>query len=140
MFDLMPMNHRMPMYFRPMHEFDEFFEDSCKGMMKPFSTDIVDAGDSYELHSELPGFAKEDIKISIDKDMLTISAERKHEENEEKPNFVKKERFYGTYSRSFDLTGIDADKIEASYTDGILMLKLPKLPEELPISKTVEIK
>lgn len=140
MFELMPMNRRMPMYYRPMREFDEFFEDAYKGMMKGFSTDIVDVGDAFELHSELPGFAKEDIKISIDNDMLTISAERKHEENEEKPNFVKKERFYGTYSRSFDLTGIDADKIEASYTDGVLCLKLPKQPEELPVSKTIEIR
>lgn len=139
MFDLMPMNRRMPMTFRPLYDFDEFFEDTCKGMMKAFSTDIVDAGDAFELHSELPGFSKEDIKINVKNDLLTISAERKHEDKEEKPNFVKKERYYGTYSRSFDLAGIDADKIEASYTDGVLKLKLPKLQEELPTSRTIEI-
>lgn len=107
--------------------------------MNAFSTDIVDAGDFVELRAELPGFKKEDIKISVENDLLTISGERKQEESEEKPHFIRQERFYGSFSRSFDLTGIDVEKISAAYTDGILSLKLPKLPEKLPASKQIQI-
>ena len=90
----------------------------------------------------MPGFNKDDIKIDIENDCLTISAERKLETNDEdkKKNFVKRERFYGSYSRSFDVTGIDVDHIEASYTDGVLTLNMPKKKEEIPASRRLEIK
>lgn len=139
MFELMPMNHRMPM-MNPMRDFEEFFPRDCGRMMSAFNTDVIDNGDSFAICSELPGFKKEDIKISVDNDLLTISAERKSEENEEKPNFVRRERFYGSYSRSFDLTGIDVEGIEAEYTDGVLNLKLPKMKEEVPAARQIEIK
>ena len=135
----MPFDHRMPMY-RPMRDWDELFNGACSKMMNPFSTDIADNGDSFKLDAELPGFSKEDISIKVENDLLTISAEQHHEESEEKPNFIKKERYCGSYSRSFDLTGIDAEKIEASYNNGILSVTLPKLPEDIPVSKQIEIK
>ena len=53
---------------------------------------------------------------------------------------LKRERFYGSYSRSFDVTGIDVDHIEASYTDGVLTLNMPKKKEEIPASRRLEIK
>ena len=139
MFELMPRSYRMPMPYRPMREFDEFFEPA-REMMKAFSTDIIDNGDGFTLNAELPGFKKEDIKINIEKDLLTISAERKSEEKEDEPNYVRKERFYGSYSRCFDLKGIDTDKIEASYNDGVLSLVLPKKAEEVPSARSIEIK
>ena len=138
MFELMPMTRRMPIY-RPAHEFDDFFPGMSKAMMNAFNTDIIDTGDAFELNAELPGFKKEDIKISVEKDFLTISAERKQEENEEKPNFVKRERFYGSYSRSFDLSGINTEAISAAYNNGVLTLILPKIKEEAPASRQIEI-
>ena len=141
MFELIPFDrpfHRAPAY-DPFRELDDFIASQSK-TVNAFRTDVIDNGDAFVLNAELPGFRKEDIKLDVENDCLTISAERKIEENETKTNFVKRERFYGSFSRSFDLTGIDTDKIEASYTDGVLSLVLPKEIEEIPAARTITIK
>ena len=101
---------------------------------------MTDTGDACKLEAELPGFKKEDIKIDVENDCLTISAERKLDNSENKHNFVKRERFYGSYSRSFDVSGINVDGIEAAYTDGVLSLVMPKKVETVPASRRLEIK
>ena len=141
MFELIPFDrrmHRMSNY-DPFREMDEFFNNNTRNIANPFATDVIDNGDSFELNAELPGFKKEDINLSIENDCLTISAERKLNKEEKVPNFIKRERFYGSYSRSFDLTGIDVDKITAAYVDGVLKLTLPKEAEEVPVSRSIEI-
>ena len=145
MFELIPIdrrNHRVTTY-DPFRAFDEmeraFFGDSQQPSVLSFRTDVKDTGDAYKLEAELPGFKKEDIKIDIEDDCLTISAERSLNKDEEKPNFIKRERFYGSYSRSFDVSGIDVDKISAAYTDGVLTLDLPKKVETAPASRRLEI-
>ena len=104
-----------------------------------FRTDVTDEGDHYLLETDLPGFDKKDITLDIQDDTLTIRAERKSNYEEKKDKFVRMERSYGSYQRSFDLTGIDADKIKAKYKDGVLRLTLPKLEEVLPNSRRLEI-
>ena len=144
MFELIPFDHHMRRIsafdpFRAMDDMERsFFGDG--DMTSAFRTDVSDTGDAYLLEAELPGFRKEDIHIDLEDDCLTISAEHSHEENEEKPNFIKRERYYGSYSRSFDVSGIDQDRIEASYTDGILSLNLPKHEETVPPTRRLEIK
>lgn len=141
MFELIPFDrrmHRMSNY-DPFREMDEFFNNNTRNVANPFATDVIDNGDSFELNAELPGFKKEDINLSIENDCLTISAERKLNKEEKVPNFIKRERFYGSYSRSFDLTGIDVDKISAAYVDGVLKLTLPKEAEEVPVSRSIKI-
>ena len=146
MFELIPFDRRNHSVsaFDPFRAFDDmersFFRDMPS--IASFRTDVTDTGDAYKLEAELPGFNKDDIKIDIENDCLTISAERKLETNDDdkKKNFVKRERFYGSYSRSFDVTGIDVDHIEASYTDGVLTLNMPKKKEEIPASRRLEIK
>ena len=141
MFELIPFDrrmHRMSNY-DPFREMDEFFNNTTRNVTNPFATDVIDNGDSFELNAELPGFKKEDINLSIENDCLTISAERKLNKEEKVPNFIKRERFYGSYSRSFDLTGIDVDKISAAYVDGVLKLTLPKETEEVPVSRSIKI-
>ena len=133
-----PRMHRCAPY--PFRGMDEFFAPAERRMPAAFSVDVLDEGGSYRLNAELPGFAKEDISVSVQDDRLTISAERKSEEQEEKPNYVKHERFYGSFRRSFDLNGIDADAIEAEYKDGVLSLVLPKLPDETPAPRSIEIR
>ena len=145
MFELIPFdrrNHRVSVYdpFRAFDEMERAFFGSQQPSVYSFRTDVTDTGDSYKLEAELPGFKKEDIKIDIENDCLTISAERHEHKGEEKPNFVKRERVYGSYSRSFDVSGIDADKISAAYADGILTLELPKKVETAPASRRLEIK
>ena len=145
MFELIPFDRtiRHMASFDPFREMDNmersFFGNT--NLVSAFRTDVSDTGDAYKLEAELPGFNKDDIKIDIENDCLTISAERKLETNEDdkKKNFVKRERFYGSYSRSFDVTGIDVDHIEASYTDGVLTLTLPKRPELVPDNRSIAI-
>ena len=141
MFELIPFDRRMHRVsnYDPFREMDEFFNNTTRNVTNPFATDVIDNGDSFELNAELPGFKKEDINLSIENDCLTISAERKLNKEEKVPNFIKRERFYGSYSRSFDLTGIDVDKISAAYVDGVLKLTLPKEAEEVPVSRSIKI-
>ena len=144
MFELIPFGgHRVSAY-DPFRAFDEmersFFGESRSNALSAFRTDVVDTGDAYKLDAELPGFKKEDIKIDVENDVLTISAERKLDNDESKPNFVKRERFYGSYSRSFDVSGIEVDQIEAAYNDGVLTLTMPKKVETAPASRRLEIK
>lgn len=106
-----------------------------------FRCDIKDEGKSYKLEAELPGFQKEDISIDLHDDCLTISARHNSEtENKDDQNhYLRRERRFGSYSRSFDITGIDRDKISASYRDGILTLDLPKASELPPEKRRIQI-
>ncbi|MBR2283857.1 MAG: Hsp20/alpha crystallin family protein [Ruminococcus sp.] len=109
-------------------------------------TDIKDCGDKYVMESELPGFEKEDIKLDINGSYLVISAEHKAESgNEDKAEdgsvkYIRRERTYGSYKRSFDISDVDADAISAEYKNGILSIELPKKKPEAPTAKRLEIK
>ena len=144
MFELIPFGgHRVSVY-DPFRAFDEmersFFGGGAHPALTSFRTDVTDTGDAFVLDAELPGFKKEDIKIDIENDCLTISAERKVDEEEKKKNFIKRERFYGSYSRSFDVSGVNVDEIQAEYTDGVLKLTMPKKVETVPPTRRLEIK
>ena len=125
--------------FRMLDEMDRRFMNAAPSV-STFRTDVIDTGDTFKLESELPGFKKEDIKIDIENDCLTISAERKADNKEEKDSYVKRERYYGSFSRSFDVSGINVDGIEAAYKDGVLTVTLPKKAAEIPASRRLEIK
>lgn len=147
MFEIIPFDRhiRHLAAMDPFREFDEIersFFGNQKNLISAFRTDVVDTGDAYQLEAELPGFAKEDIKIDVENDVLTVSAEHKSEtkEENEKKNFVKRERFYGSYTRSFDVSGINVDGIEAKYENGVLTLTMPKKAAEIPASRRLEIK
>jgi HSP20 family protein len=104
-----------------------------------FKTDITDEGDHFELKADLPGFKKEDIHLNLEGDTLTINAERHSEHEEKKEKYVRCERSYGSYSRSFDVSGIDAAQIKAYYDGGVLDLKMPKKAASIPDTKQIEI-
>ncbi len=150
MFELRPYTRRNTVsYYNPFREMEEFekkffsdpFFTSGNDSLAEFKTDIKDDGDSYLLEADLPGFAKEDIKLDIDGDCLTISAERhsEHEEKDKKGKYVRCERSYGSYSRSFDVSGINTDEIKAKYDNGVLKLTMPKKEKVLPASRRLEI-
>lgn len=142
MFDLMPFGRRtrdLAGYFDDMEK--SFFGDNLGGVFS-CRTDVLDKGDHYELDAELPGFKKEDIRLDVENGYLTISAQHgeEHEEKDEK-NYIRRERTYGSFRRSFDLSGVAEDGITAEYTDGVLKLTLPKKeaqPE--PAAKRIEIR
>lgn len=140
MFDLVPFDNRSGSIF---DYFDQVMNNGFFGGLDadcaPCRTDILDQGDKFVLKADMPGFRKEDIKIGIDGDMLTVSAERKEEASDSKKNFVRRERKYGSLSRSFDVQGIDTGKINASYQDGVLTLDLPKFVETKPSTRKIEV-
>ena len=146
MFELIPFDRRgsRVSVYDPFRMFDDmersFFGNGGHTALSAFRTDVTDTGDAFVLDAELPGFKKEDIKIDVENDCLTISAERKVDEEEKKKNFIKRERFYGSYSRSFDVSGVNVDGIEAEYTDGVLKLTMPKKVETVPPTRRLEIK
>jgi HSP20 family protein len=123
--------------------FRDFFRDwPDTNKVSLFKTDVTDADDKYVLEAELPGMDKENIKIDLDGDYLTIQAERSSDEKtEEKGKFIRRERYYGSYQRSFDVSGVDVENINAEYKDGILKVELPKKALEPPKAmKAIEVK
>ena len=115
--------------------FDRMFDDAFKNFwgsnelatFDAFKTDVIDQGDSYLLQAELPGFDKSDINIDLKDNMLTISASHKEENNEEDKNkYIRRERYYSSYSRSFSVNDVEPGDIDASYNNGILEVKFPK--------------
>ncbi len=148
MFELRPYSRKNNSLYNPFKEMDEL-ENSFFGSpfgfftnaIDEFKTDIKDEGDHYELIADLPGFDKKDIKLDISDDTLTVSAQRhsEHEEKDKKGKYIRCERSYGNYSRSFDLSGVKADAVTAKYENGVLKLTMPKKTETKPSSRRLEI-
>ena len=93
----------------------------------------------YHLEIDLPGIKKENIDISVNDGVLTISGERKLEKKQEKENYVRIESFFGRFERSFKLPAdANLDNIEAKYEDGVLKIFIPK--KQKPEGKKIEIK
>jgi HSP20 family protein len=137
MFELIPYATRRNAMFNP---FEDLYRDFWTNPMGEIKTDITDNGDSYKLEADLPGFKKEDIKIELDDKRMIIKAERKSEsEEKDKQGYVRRERTYGSFTRSFDVSGIESGSITANYTDGVLTLNLPKKAPQKPDSRQIEI-
>ena len=114
-----------------------FFNDENAVTIK---TDIKDTGDSYVIDAELPGCTKEEINVDVNDDILTISAEKHNETNEEEKNgYIRRERYYGSVSRSFNISEVEASQITAKHENGVLTLTLPKKKEQIPQSHKIEI-
>ena len=144
MFEILPMNHTT---FNPFRDFDSlaktlfdspYYADKA---IEPFKTDIKETEEGYLLEADLPGFEKKDISVGLDGDYLTIKAERhsEHEDKDKKDKYVRCERSYGSYQRSFDVTGIDTEKISAKYENGVLSLSMPRREETAPAQRLLDI-
>ena len=133
--------------FREMEDFEKnFFGEPFRefftgNALSEFKTDIRDQRDSYLLEADLPGFEKSDIGLSLDGDVLTISAERRDESEskDEKNGYIRRERSFGKYSRAFDVSGVRTENISAKYDNGVLKLTLPKKQDTPPASRRLEI-
>ena len=112
----------------------------AKNMMK---TDVRETEDSYEVDIDLPGFKKDEVNAQLHDGYITISAAKgldKDEKDKKTGKYIRRERSYGSYQRSFDVSAVDVDKIEAEYKNGILILDLPKKTPAEPVAKRLEIK
>ena len=128
--------------YDPFRSFDEltrsFFGADGPGL---FRTDVRDTGDAYLVEADLPGVKKEDIHVDIDGDRLTVSAQRgaDREERARDGSYIRCERSCGTFSRSFDISGVQAEGISAAYDNGVLTLTMPKKTAAAPASRRLEI-
>ncbi len=152
MFGLSPYNKRnRGMMNRPsdFFNFDSFsnFVDSFfntdffpqaqnVGQMK---VDIKDQDNKYILEAELPGVNKDEITVELKDDMLTISVQRDERFEETKENYIRKERRYGSQSRSFYVENVNAEDIKANFENGILSISLPKKEVKANNSKKIDI-
>lgn len=138
MFGMIPFDRRDNNLFDMFDNFERnFFGNSSA--VSTFRTDIRDEGDKFIMEAELPGFQKEDIKLDLKDGILTVSAQHNETNEEKKDNYIRRERRYGSFSRSFDVSGIQEDHISASYNNGVLELTLPKAQPVVPAARQIEI-
>ena len=100
--------------------------------------DIYEKDGLYNIEMDIPGYDKKDITIENNDNYLTITAEKKDEENVEEKNYIRRERVYGKYQRSFYLGDLDSENIKANFKDGMLKISIPK-KEQVETKKVIEI-
>jgi HSP20 family protein len=124
--------------------FDEFFSRTParfeeEGMWAPH-VDISETKDDIIVVAEAPGMKKEDIKITVQDNVLTLKGEKKQEKEEKEANYHRIERSHGSFTRSFELpTTIQVDRIKANYKDGVLHISLPKAEEVKPKEISISV-
>ena len=104
-----------------------------------FKVDLKETDEDYLVEADLPGVKKEDITVKFQNNYLTISAKRDSSIENKKENFVRQERYYGEFNRSFYINNIDENNIDASFKDGVLKINLPKLDKENSNEKRIDI-
>ena len=105
------------------------------------AVDIVEKDKHYEVKAELPGIDPANVEVKLANGLLTIKAEKTEDKEEKKENYYLSERRFGSFQRSFSVpAGVDADKIEASFINGVLVITLPKTSEALEQEKKIAIK
>ncbi len=143
MFEMMPFTRSRGMdLYRPFRDLEELERSLFSGVgLGGFQTDVKDTGDAFVLEADLPGVKKEDIHIDVDGDRLSISAQRSsgREEKDQDGNYIRCERSYGSFSRSFDISGVRSEDITAAYENGVLTLTMPKQTTAVPAARRLEI-
>ncbi len=144
MFELTPYfrnNRKSAQVYDPFREMEEMERRFFGSPVETFRSDIKDNGDAYVIETDMPGFNKENIHVDLKGETLTIRAERHsdYEKEDKKKSYLHVERSYGSYERSFDVSGIKLDAISVSYTDGVLAINLPKQEEKQPESRRLEV-
>lgn len=142
---LAKLSERMPSvfddFFKPWNEW--FDNGGLLGrIMKVPAVNITEQKNYYLVSLAAPGLKKEDFKIDVDGNMLTISSEKEESKEEKDKKFNRKEYSYSSFSRSFTLPEeINKEKIEAKYEDGVLKISLPRKEEaKKPAAKSIAVK
>ena len=138
--------------WEPFYSVDDMFKGlpALFGRMTPFSgyantdwspsVDISESGEEYLIRAALPAVKKEDVAVTVEDGMLTLSGERRQKEEQNGEKFHKVESFYGNFSRAFALPeGIDAAAIRAESQDGVLTIHVPKTKVEAKKPTTIKV-
>lgn len=138
---LIKWQHRNPLSDMVNNLFDNDLGDFFGKRFSDPSANIIENSDSFQLEIAAPGLNKEDFKINLENNILTISAELEDQKREDGKNYTRKEFYYGSFSRAFTLPKtIDLDKIRADYENGILKVELPKKDEaKVELKKQIPI-
>ena len=128
----------LPTRFYFDNAFDQLFGNEGSKMM---NCDIYEKDNTYHVEMDLPGFKKDEIKVECNKGNLVITAEKSSndEDKDEDKKYLRRERSYGKYSRSFYLGDIKEDAIEAKFDNGTLSISIPKIDEN-ENKKLIDIK
>lgn len=121
--------------------FDELFSNDGHDRVNDWSphVDVTELDNSFEVAAELPGLSKEDVKVEVQDNILSISGEKNANHEKKNRNLNISERCYGAFRRSFQLpSNVDATKINAEFTNGVLSITLPRVEEVKP--KQIEVK
>lgn len=128
---------------RPVNVMDQLFDSmyyhtpSARSNWKAFSVDVIEENDQYLVSAELPGFTEEEVDVTLNDNLMVITASRKKEEGteEESVKYLIRERVEGQYKRSFSLPkDADREAIKATLKEGVLNLSIGKKPEAKPMS------
>ncbi|MBQ3021549.1 MAG: Hsp20/alpha crystallin family protein [Bacilli bacterium] len=114
---------------------DDFFDDFVTSKDSFMKCDIYEKDGIYNIELDVPGFDKNDIKIECKDNYLTVTAKREKKEESNEKNYIRKERSYGEYTRSFYLGDIDTNLVNAKFNNGTLCITIPK--EEKQNNKTI---
>lgn len=145
MFEMMPFRRnnlsRGDEFLSPF--FKNFFSDdfltNFDNINGSFKVDLKETEENYQVEADLPGVNKEAIDIEYNKNYLTISAKRDDSIEDKKENYVRRERHYGEFKRSFYIDNVAEDKIEASFKGGVLKITLPKLDKGQEKRRKIDI-
>lgn len=127
-------NPKFPALLTDLFDYDKFFGND---FMKRFeinlpAANVIDGEKSYKIELAIPGFKKEDIKVNIENEILTISAETKGEKEDKNEKYTRKEFSYNSFTRSFQLPKTaNSEKVDAKYENGLLKLEVAKKEEAI---------
>jgi HSP20 family protein len=126
--------------------FDRFFRgfemEPSRARMEAFtpSIDVKESDKEIKVHAELPGIDEKDIDVSLSKDALTISGEKKEEKEDKGENYYRVERSYGSFTRTVPLpVEIDTEKVKAEFKKGVLTVTLPKTAKAIKQTKKISV-
>ncbi|MHC6178925.1 heat shock protein Hsp18 [Clostridium sp. JNZ X4-2] len=120
---------------------DDFFAPvNINGFGKGFKVDLKENETNYVVEADLPGINKDAINVDYSNNYLTISAKREDSREDKSENFIRQERSYGEFKRSFYVDNVDEDNINASFKDGVLKVNLPKSEKGSDNTKKINIK
>jgi len=137
-----PMNDLLSIQNEINRAFDEAWRGRtptpATGLYWP-AVDVTENKNEFKLVAELPGMKREDVKISLTENVLTLRGEKRARKEEENESWHQVERTYGSFERSFQLTcPVDASKVKARFEDGVLTVLLPKSEESRPREIDIE--
>lgn len=147
----------IPRKSRLLSPFDNFFDDDMSSLLEGFflpvrqgsgggnlspRIDIKEQGNAYLIQADLPGLKREDIDVSLQEGMLTITAVKEDDHKEEKEGeLIRRERYYGKYMRQIPVgRDIHQEDIQANFADGVLTIKLPKVEQQELKKISVDVK